>query len=94
MIAPSLPTDKLGVGPASIVAAYTESRSKAAFLAGWLSVVILGRIAFCAGIRDAFRLSPRSLRLADFAVGAMVVSVSIEVISYGFVATGAWLAKA
>jgi hypothetical protein len=94
VIAPSLPTDKLGVGSASIVAAYTQSPSRTAFLAGWLSVVILGRIAFCVGLRDAFRLCPRSLRLADFAVGAMVVSVSIEVISYGFVATGAWLAKA
>ena len=93
-IAPSLPTDKLGVDPASIVAAYTESPAKTAFLAGWLSFVLLGRIAFCVGLRDAFRLSPRSLRLADFAIGAMVVSVVLEVIGYGLVATGGWLADA
>ena len=93
-IAPSLPTDKLGVDPASIVAAYTESPAKTAFLAGWLSFVTLGRIAFCVGLRDAFRLSPRSLRLADFAIGAMVVSVVHEVIGYGLVATGGWLADA
>lgn len=93
-IAPSLPTEKLSVDSASIVAAYAENLAKTAFLAGWLSFVILGRVAFCVGLRDAFRLSPRSLRLADFAIGAMIVSVTIEVISYGFVATGAWLAKA
>lgn len=93
-IAPSLPTDKLGVDPASIVAAYAEDPARAAFLAGWLSFVLLGRIAFCVGLRDAFRLSPRSLRLADFAIGAMVVSVVVEVIGYGLVATGAWLADA
>ena len=93
-IAPSLPTDKLGVGPASIVAAYAEDPSRTAFLAGWLSFVLLGRIAFCVGLRDAFRLSPRSLRLADFAIGAMVVSVVVEIVGYGLVATGAWLADA
>ena len=93
-IAPSLPTDRLGAGSAATVAAYAESPAKTAFLAGWLSFVILGRIIFCIGLRDTLRLSPRSLRLADVAVGAMIVSVAIEVISYGFVATGAWLADA
>lgn len=94
VIAPSLPTDKLGVGKASIVAAYAQHPAKTAFLAGWLSVVILGRIAFCVGLRDAFRPSPRSLRLADLAIGAMIVSVTIEIVGYGLVATGAWLADA
>ena len=93
-LAPSLPTDKLGADPTSVVTAYSDSPAMTSFLAGWLSFVILGRIAFCAGLRNAFRASKRSLPLADWALGAMVVSVAIEVIDYGFVATGAWLADA
>lgn len=93
-IAPGLPTEKLGVDPGSIVAAYLEDPPKTAFLAAWLALVIPGRIIFCIGLRDSLRQSPRSVRLADVAVGVMVVSVTVEVVAYGLVATGAWLAKA
>ncbi len=93
-LAPSLPTDKLGTNEGTIIASYAQHPAKTAFLAGWLSLVLLGRIAFCVGLRDAFRASPRSLRLADLAIGLMIVSVVIEVVDYGLVATGAWLAHA
>jgi hypothetical protein len=92
--APSLPTDKLGNDSASIVAAYAEHPARTALLAGWLSFVLLGRVAFLAGLRNAFRGSPRELTLADWAFGAMAVSVAIEVTSYALVAAGGWLAHA
>jgi hypothetical protein len=92
--APSLPTDRLGHDPAATVAAYADHPGTTALLAGWLSFVLLGRIAFCAGLRNAFRASPRELALADWAFGAMVVSVAIEVLCYALVATGGWLADA
>lgn len=92
--APSLPTDRLGDDPGTILAAYAEHPGTTALLAGWLSFVLLGRIAFCVGLRNAFRTSPRELALADWAFGAMVVSVAIEVVCYGLVAAGGWLADA
>jgi hypothetical protein len=94
VIAPSLPTDKLGKDPASIAAAYADHPTRTALLAGWLSVVLLGRILFVAGLRDALRDAPQARVLLDWAIGAMVVSVTIEIVDYALVATGAWLAHA
>ncbi len=94
VIAPSLPTDKLGKDPASIVTAYADHPSRTALLAGWLSFVLLGRVLFVAGLRDALRDSPRARVLLDWAFGAMVVSVAIEIVDYALVASGAWLAHA
>src|SRR2546423_11758239 len=68
--APSLPTDKLGKDPSAIVAAYGHHPARTAFLAGWLSFVLLGRILFSAGLRSAFRASLRELAWADWALGA------------------------
>jgi hypothetical protein len=93
-IAPSLPTDKLGRGPAAIAAAYVGHPGRTALLAGWLSFVLLGRILFCVGLRNALRDSGRALALADWAVAVMTVSVTIEVIDYAIVASAAWLAHA
>jgi hypothetical protein len=92
--APSLPTDQLGDKPGDIVAAYMHHPGTTAFLAGWLSFVLLGRIAFSAGLRNAFRTSARQLALADWALGAMAVSVVIEIIEYSLDAAGGWLADA
>jgi len=92
--APSLPTDRLGDDPAATIAEYADHPGATALLAGWLSFVLLGRVAFAAGLRDAFRTSPRSLALADLAFGAMIVSVAIEVTCYATVAAAAWLADA
>jgi hypothetical protein len=93
-IAPSLPTDKLGQDPALIAAAYAHHPSRTALLAGWLSFVLLGRVLFVGGLRDAVRDSPRATVLLDWAFGAMVVSVVIEIVDYALVASGAWLAHA
>jgi hypothetical protein len=91
-LAPSLPTDKLGHDPDKIVAAYTDSPGWTAFLAGWLSVVLLGRVLFVAAFRDSLRDVPRTRILTTWALGAMTMSVVIEVVEYALVATGAWIA--
>jgi hypothetical protein len=90
--APSLPTDKLGSDPAAIAAAYADHPGRTGFLAGWLGVVLLGRLLFVGALRQAVRLSGRDSLLLDFAVAAMTVSVAIEIVSYGLVGAGAWLA--
>jgi hypothetical protein len=62
------------------------------FGAGWFAFVLLGRILFMVALRKGFRDSGRDSALLDFAVGAMTVSVVIEVSSFGPVAAAAWLA--
>jgi hypothetical protein len=79
--------------PADIVAQYSQHGTGIALLAGWLSLVLLGRILFVAGIRDGLRRSGAGTLLADFALGAMVVSVSLEIAAFA-VAGGAAQAAA
>lgn len=93
-LAPSLPTDRLGHDPVEIVAAYAESPGWTAFLAGWLSVVLLGRVLFVAALRHSLRDVPKTRIWMSWALGAMTMSVVVEVIDYALVATGGWLADA
>jgi hypothetical protein len=89
-----LPTDDLGDDASSIASEYVEHGTELAFLAGWLSFALLGRIVFVAALRGAFRDSPRSLILLDIALAAMAVSVALEIVQLGAVATAGWLGEA
>lgn len=89
---PSVPTDKLGRDPAAIVAAYGHPRA-IGIAAGWFSVVLLGRVVFTLGLREAFHGLRRERLLANIAVAAMALSVAIEVISFGITAAAAWVAE-
>jgi hypothetical protein len=90
----SLPTDRLGHNPAATVADYAHHPGTIALVAGWFSVVLLGRIVFVAGLRSALGDSGRKSALVDVALVVMAVSVTIEVLAYGLVAAGAWLERA
>lgn len=93
VLIPSVPTDKLGRNPEAIVAAYDHPKA-IGVAAGWFSVVLLGRIVFSIGLRDAFRGLRRERLFANIAVAAMALSVAIEVISFGMTAAAAWVADA
>lgn len=68
-----------GSGPAEIAAAYAaQPPSGMALLFAGLCVALLGRIAFSAGVRSVLRQTNETRALADFALGAMVVSVVLE----------------
>jgi hypothetical protein len=86
-------TGAQGAKPADIVGQYTQYGAGIALLAGWLSLVLLGRILFVAGIRDGLRRSGAETLLADFALAAMAVSVILEIAAYS-VAGGAAQAAA
>jgi hypothetical protein len=88
-----LPTDRLGEDPASIVAAYGEDVTRIALITGVFAFVLLGRVVFVAGLRDALRDAPRSRGLADVALVAMGVSVAIELVSLGLAAPAARIAE-
>lgn len=81
-----------GTAPADILAAYAGHGPGIQLLAGWLSLVLLGRILFVAGIRDALRRSGSETLLADFAVVAMGVSVILEIAAYAVAAGGTFAA--
>ena len=71
-----------GSAAAEIVAAYAaQPLSGIAFMFAGLCVALLGRIAFSAGVRNALRQTNETRSLADFAFGAMVVSVVLELAS-------------
>ena len=81
-----------GTSPAEILTQYAQHGPGIQLLAGWLSLVLLGRILFVAGIRDSLRRSGADTLLADFAVLAMAVSVVLEVTAYAIAAGGTYAA--
>ena len=92
-IIPSVPSDKLGVDPAAIVAGYTHPQ-RIAFAAGWFSFFLLGRVVFCAALRNAFHGMRRELLFADISLVAMAASVVLEVGSFALVAAAGRLVEA
>lgn len=89
---PRVPTDRLGEDSKAIVDAYAGEAGLLAFAAGWFGVVLVGRVLYATALRDALEASGRPSTLARFAVGAMAVSVAIEIASFGAVAAAGWLA--
>ena len=67
--------------------------TRIAVITGIFSFVLLGRIVFVAGLRDALRDSPRARGLADVALVAMGVSVAIEIVSLGLAVPAARIAE-
>jgi Domain of unknown function (DUF4386) len=82
----------LGDDPDAVVETYRGHSGAIAFAAGWFGVVLLGRILFAVALRKAFRDSGRESLLVDFAVGAMIVSVTLEIASFGPTAAAGWIA--
>jgi len=81
-----------GTSAAEILAQYSQHATAVELLAGWLSLVLLGRILSMAGIRDALRKSGAETLLADFALVAMAASVIVEVAAWTVAAGGAFAA--
>jgi len=76
----------------TVIDSYAKGAAGQALFASWFSLVLLGRIAFAVGVRDPLRKS-RELPLVDFAVGAMIVSVILEIAAYAVAAAAGSLAK-
>jgi hypothetical protein len=81
-----------GTHAAELLAQYAQHGTAVELMAGWLSLVELGRILFVAGIRDGLRKSGAQTLLADFAVVAMAVSVVVEILAWTVAAGGAYAA--
>jgi hypothetical protein len=88
-LAPSLPTTRFGDNAAATLADYADRPGATAFLAGWLALVLPGRILFTVGLRASLREFPRARPLALWAVGVMTASVALEVGCYSLIAGAA-----
>jgi hypothetical protein len=67
------------VKAAELVAFYSTQKTSLLIGAAGASVVLLGRIAFSAGARASLRRTAGVRALADLALGAMVLSVVLEI---------------
>jgi uncharacterized membrane protein len=75
----TVPSGDPGTSASAIISEYKQHASAISLAAGWYSFVLLGRILFVAGLRDALRRSGCRTALADFALVAMAVSVVLEI---------------
>ncbi|MGH9896677.1 MAG: hypothetical protein ACREA0_32695, partial [bacterium] len=79
--------------PSALLDLYAQHATGTKILAGWLALVLVGRIVFAVGVRSAIGESHRARPLMDVAVGVMVVSVALEVGGYGLAGAAAALAE-
>lgn len=83
-----------GRSAAEIVNAYQGRDDALGFMAGWFSVVLLGRILMMVGLKASLANSGRAQPLMDLAVAAMAVSVALEVAAFTQAAAAAQLGAA
>jgi len=81
-----------GTSHHSIYSSYATHAGGASFAAAWFAVVLVGRILFVAGVKASLRDRPRERPLLDLALGAMAVSVVLEIVAFAVVAGDARLA--
>ena len=88
------PPGPFGPGtPASkIVREYSGHTRGAGVAAAWFAVVLVGRVLYIAGVKASLRHRVRDLPLLDLALGAMAISVVMEVATYSTAAATARLA--
>ena len=81
-----------GTAAATITSDYAGHAGAAAVSAAWFAVVLVGRVLFVAGVKASLRDHPQQRLLLDLALGAMAISVVLEIAAYGIVAAAARLA--
>lgn len=84
----------VGASEADILASYQGNADAVAVMAGWFSVVLLGRILLMVGLKASLVASGRPHPLMGFAVVAMSVSVVVEIAAYALAAAAAQLGAA
>jgi hypothetical protein len=70
-----------------VLALYQDHPKTVLFLTTWCSLVLLGRLLIVTGIRQSLRSRGAASPVSDLAVGAMTVSVAMELLSLVFVGT-------
>jgi hypothetical protein len=73
---------------------YVGNENAVAAMAGWLGLVLLGRVLLFAGLRHSLAASGHSHPLMDLAVVAAAISVTLEIAANGLAITAASRAAA
>ena len=81
-----------GTAASKLATDYAHHAGGAAVAGAWFAVVLVGRVLFVAGVKASLRHHPRERPLLDLALGAMAISVVLEVAAYAVVAATARLA--
>ena len=89
---PGLPFDVRGQSQDAVMHALGERPGATGLAAGLFAIIMLGRLAFTAGLRGALRHDTRVIPFADLALVAMTVGVVLELVEYGLLSGAAWLA--
>lgn len=90
---PGLPFDVRGQSQDAVMHALGERPGATGLAAGLFAIIMLGRLAFAAGLRGALRHDSRVIPFADLALVAMTVGVVLELVEYGLISGAAWLAR-
>lgn len=83
---------EIGASPQEVMATYAGSENGMALIAGWMCLVLTGRVLLLVGLRAGLRDSGRDHPLMGFAVSIMTISVALEIAITAMYAGAATLA--
>ena len=82
---------KIGRSANDLLVSVTGNEKELMLMAGWFSLVLMGRILIIIGLKNSLAASGRSHPIMDFAVVVMAISITFEVLAYTFFATASLL---
>ena len=84
----------IGTSAADLIPSFKGNETALTMMAGWFSLVLIGRILIIIGLKNALTASDRSHPIMEFAVVMMAISVAFEVLTYTLFATASQLGAA
>lgn len=81
-----------GTAPKEVLATYAGTETGMALIAGWMGIVLTGRVLLIVGLQAGLRSSGRDHPLMGFAVSVMSISVALEIAATALYAGAAKLA--
>lgn len=81
----------IGTSAADLIPSFKGNETALTMMAGWFSLVLIGRILIIIGLKNALTASDRSHPIMEFAVVMMAMSVAFELLTYTFFATASHL---
>ena len=87
-------TAAIGTSATDLIATFKGNETAITVMAGWFSLVLIGRILIIIGLKNALASSGKSHPIMEFAVIMMAISVAFEILTYTFFATASVLGAA
>ena len=84
----------IGTSADDLMASFKGNETALTMMAGWFSLVLIGRILIIIGLKNGLAASGRTHPIMDFAVIMMAISVAFEILTYILFASAAQLGAA